>query len=203
MSFLDVWGWVCAVVGGLFAIPQVLRLLRAHTSAGLSLVNWQLMLGSTVGWTLHGLDVHRMQIVLPNFVAAVCAVLIIRMIQKDRGGSLVTPWGLCLVVAVVPFGLGFWLGAGVFGVLNNIPQVIGAIAQLRDMWRSSDLAGVSFVYLLMTAVIQFMWMSWAAPVGEQAVLFASGMMAVIGTANVIYYGLRRVGWVHGPVKATV
>ncbi len=198
MALIDIWGWACAVVGGLFALPQVVRLLRAQTSVGLSELNWRLLLGSNIGWVLHGVHTGRAQIIVPNLALAICSFLIIRMIRRDRGLSMMRGWAIPLAVAVVPFALEFVVGAVVFGLLINIPQVVGACVQLRDMVRSSSLAGVSFLYLFLTGIVQVMWIIWAVGVGENAVIVAAGAMAIVSFTNAIYFGLRHVGVLRGP-----
>ena len=52
MVLVEIWGWVCGIASGLSALPQLSRLLKARTSAGLSLLSWQLNAGVLWGWTV-------------------------------------------------------------------------------------------------------------------------------------------------------
>ena len=71
-----IWGWVCALAGTFASLPQVVRLLRAGTSDGVSLLMWQLLLGVGIGWTAHGFTVGHANVVVPNLASALAMVLV-------------------------------------------------------------------------------------------------------------------------------
>ena len=81
VAFWMLWGWMCAALGSLMFVPQVVRLLRSHNPAGLSLLMWQLNTAAAVGWTLHGAHWGSWNVALPNAIIAVCAALVVHMIQ--------------------------------------------------------------------------------------------------------------------------
>lgn len=46
---IEAFGWVAAALGVASSLPQLVRILRSGTSAGVSLTLWQLMAASTAG----------------------------------------------------------------------------------------------------------------------------------------------------------
>lgn len=193
MSFVDIFGWVTAVGTALFSLPQLLRLVLSRTSAGLSLVSWQLVVAAAASWTLHGFRVDAGQIIAPNLAVALFSFLIVQMISRDRGRS---PWrdlALPLAVAAVAVGVDRVFGSTAFGFAVLGPQAVGSWAQLRDMMRLPNLMGVSLPTLTISAVLQWMWLIWGINAPEYSVIVAAGVMSVLASLNAGYLLLRRRG----------
>lgn len=55
MTPVDIVGWSATVLGTILGVPQLVRLLRTRSVAGLSLIAWQATLSINIGWTVHGL----------------------------------------------------------------------------------------------------------------------------------------------------
>ena len=119
---LDVWGWVCAVAGPVVSIPQVARLLRSRTSAGLSLLMWQLNIACAVAWSFHGLRADAPNIVAPNVLLGVAAVLVV---FDSRVG-----------------GLG-WRYSADFGWLISLASIPGLLWLVNGREPSRSLAGAN------------------------------------------------------------
>ena len=190
MTFLDTWGWVCALAGTLAALPQVLRLLRVRTSAGLSLLLWQLNLGAGIGWVVHGIAGGYANVTVPNVVISLTNVLILLLIQRDRGLSVRAVWPLGLAVAAACIAIELTLPSGAFGLFVLVPHSVGLLAQTRDLLRSPDLTGVSPVFLVAVASIQYLWFVWGVLVGDLSVVICASVLAVLGTVNLALYAVR-------------
>ena len=54
MTPVELIGWAAAVVGTLLGVPQVYRLARTRTVAGLSMPAWQAILALHIAWIYHG-----------------------------------------------------------------------------------------------------------------------------------------------------
>ena len=190
---LTVLGWVAAACGSALSLPQLVRILRAKTSAGLSLLLWQLLMAAGIGWTHHGLLVtHRPNIWLPNLATAITSALLVRFLAKDRGLRS-TVWILPLVLSGVLIGIDLTLGALAYGIATSIPQVIGASAQLLDVIRSIDIAGVSVVFLGFSVVVQALWLVWGALAGEVSVVVSATCNGAVVLVTYLWYLLRRAG----------
>ena len=190
MGLVVVWGWICALVGMFGSLPQVARLLRAGTSSGVSLLMWQLLLGAGIGWTAHGINVGHPNIIVPNVTGAVFAACVLVMLQRDRRLPTVKVWPWGLVVGVIMIGVELVAPPGWFGVLAVIPAAVGMIGQTRDLIRAPDITGLSGGYIIIAVVIQVMWLSWGAAVGDLSTQICSTAIGLIGVVNLALWLTR-------------
>ena len=193
MPFIDVIGWVAAALSAALSLPQLVRLIRAGTSAGLSLLLWQCLMGAGLGWTVHGISVGRPNMWLPNLAMAVCAILIIRLIARDRQIGRLQAWALPLLLLAALVGIDALWGAVAYGVATSVPQVIGAAAQLVDILRSVDISGVSPFFVTMAVVVQGVWLWWGVMANEGAVLVSASANGFVVLLTLLGYLARRLG----------
>lgn len=193
MQLVDVWGWTCAVVGSFISLPQVLRLLRAHTSAGISLLMWQLSCAASVAWVFHGLRGDWWNITIPNALIVVTGVLIMNVVISDRHLDPVRTWGLVAAVAAALVAVEYLTTPALFGAAVLIPLAIGMLGQTRDLLRAPNLGGVSGVYLGLVALIQYMWLSWGIAVGDVSIVICATVLGVISGFNLVWFVLRDRG----------
>ena len=186
-----VLGWVAAIVGSAISVPQLVRLLRARTSAGLSLLMWQLMVAVGLGWTSHGIMVAKANLIVPNVLTFVSAALVVRLIVKDRGIGPLHAWTLPIVLGGALAGVDILWGAVVYGIATSVPQVIGALAQLVDVVRCPDISGVSPWFLLLNLTIQGLWVWWSLLVDEKAITVAGTSTGAVALATLLWYVARR------------
>lgn len=197
MPFFEALGWFAATLGMSAAVPQLVRLLRSRTSAGLSVLLWQLSVGGSGAWTLHGFHVGKLQLQMPNIVCTVLFTAILWLILRDRGLPLMPKLVMPIVLALGLFGLDLWLGPVAFGIVVAIPLLFGQFAQLKYMWASPTLTGVSVPTLAVNVVMQSLWLVWGIGVGEAAITVCAALMTVICSANLAYYAWRRVAGTAG------
>ena len=185
------WGWACAVVGTAGALPQIIRLLRSGTSAGVSLFMWQLNVGVGIGWTAHGLATGHLNVTVPNALVTSLAAATLVLIQRDRGLGFAQVWGLGLGVGALAIGLELLAPPELFGAMITIPLLSGLIGQARDLVRAPDLAGVSPGFLWLFFVIQAMWGVWGQAAGDISIIITSHAAAVLALVNIGLYLVRR------------
>lgn len=194
MSLLDSLGWLAAAVGMSSVLPQLIRLVRVRTSAGLSTRMWQLNVACSAAWAAHGFLVGHPQLQWPNvfFFATSLAVLV--MIIRDRHGSLAKALVLPVAVWAILFAVDQVLGEAVFGLLVATPVMAGQIAQLRAMRAAKDLSGVSPIYLGQGLLVQLLWLSWGLPTGEWAITVCATLTGALFATLIGYwtYRTRRV-----------
>lgn len=199
------WGWVCALAGSVASMPQVVRLLRSGRSEGISLLMWQLLLGAGIGWTAHGLTVGHLNLVVPNLISSVLAMMVLLMLQRDRGLRPVSVWPLALAVgaaaiAVEQVGSSAW-----FGIAAIFPVAVGMISQTRDLVRAPDISGISGLYTLGAVGLQAMWLSWAFLAGDISTQICSTAIGLIAVVNSTLWlqRTRRAAVVPAPVLQDV
>ena len=64
---IDVLGWTAAAFAACVALPQVLRILRSGTTAGVSTFAWQLAISANLSWVSHGVLTAHPNVWLPNW----------------------------------------------------------------------------------------------------------------------------------------
>lgn len=193
MDFITAWGWVCALAGAVSALPQVLRLVRAGTSAGVSLLNWQLVCGTNLAWIVHGALIHAANIIVTNVFVGSAAAAIILMVVRDRRLPLARSMLVVAAVFAACAGVELVIGVTAFGVVIGLPQLVGGASQLRDLATSRLIAGVSLGFLALGVLVQTLWFVWALMAHDRAVLIAAGSMGVLMAVNLAVFVLRRLG----------
>lgn len=187
------WGWACALVGSLLPVPQVARLLTGRTSAGVSLLMWQLLFGAGIAWSVHGFITGHLNLIVPNVLSTIAAALVLRLVGRDRSlpASRVWPVGLGVGAALVAVEVA--AGAAAFGVVVIAPFLVGLLGQTRDLLRSPDLSGLSPAFVIGFLTIQVMWWSWALAAHEASTLICSSVVGLLGLLNVALLAGRRAG----------
>lgn len=193
-----VWGWACAVVGSLLSLPQVVRLLVGRTSAGVSLLLWQLIMGGCIGWTYHGIAVGHLNLIVPNALSAALAALVLSMVARDRRLAARNVWPLGLAVSLALIAVEVLGGGAAFGIAVIAPFIVGLGGQTRDLLRSPDLSGLSPLYVIGTFVLQLMWWSWALGVGEVSTLICSSVIGIVALVNAALWLARTRGVLLAP-----
>lgn len=195
MTFWFLWGWLCAVLGSMMFLPQVVRLLRHRNPAGLSLLMWQLNTAAAVGWTLHGAHWGSWNVAVPNAIIAGCAALVVHMMQTSLRLPVLSVWLPVGAVASALVAIEFLTTPELYGLAVLVPQAFGLLSQSRDLLRASDLDGLSPATIALTAGIQYLWLAWALGTGDRSVVICASVLGVMGAFNVIWFALRTRGHV--------
>ncbi len=191
MSLVDLVGWFAALCSATLALPQVVRIARTRTVAGLSQVTWQMNTAAGIAWTGHGLLVGKAQLIWPNVLLGLTSALVLWQIIAARRLPPARTWVPPLALGVASVAADLVLGPVAFAVLAFIPGALGQLTQLRDTRRATDTSGVSMGFLGMTLLTQLSWLTFAIPSGELAVLCVATPMAVLAASNVIALWRRR------------
>jgi len=165
--FVVALGWFAAALAATVAIPQVIKLLRNRTTAGISLTAWRLTLAANVAWTGHGFVAGHANIWLPNLMFMVCSLIILNQLRRDRALSWVATFGPSLVLGLTTLGLDVSYGPVVFAIAAGLPSVIAQMLQFQELVVAPRISGVSLPFLALNWVNQALWFSWALLVGEQ------------------------------------
>jgi uncharacterized protein with PQ loop repeat len=188
-------GWVAALLAASAALPQVVRLLRTRSTAGISVVAWRLTLAANLGWTMHGLSTGHVNIVIPNLVFGTFSTLILVMLGRARSLPLLPLLVPSVLVAVTTFGLDLWLGPVAFAIAAGLPSLVAQLMQFHELVVAPRITGVSIPFLTLNVVNQLCWFSWAVLTGEQSVILCASVLGSLMAANLVWATLRRSGLV--------
>ena len=191
MSGIQAVGWLAALCSAGIAAPQGLRFLRSGSSAGVSLLIWQTTLVASLGWTAHGLLAHVVQIALPNAVLALTCVGVLWQLQRMRALPAGRVWSLPVVWAIAAALADLAFGSIVFAVMVFVPTAIGLVSQWREIARAEDVQGVSPAGIALNLVCQGLWLVYAIPSGEIAVIAVATPVEVLILGNLLTLLVRR------------
>ena len=188
-------GWIAAALAATVALPQVVKLVRNRTTAGISLTAWRLTLAANRAWTGHGVVVGHVNIWLPNLVFLLCSLVILSQLRRDRALTWATTFAPSLVLGLITLGIDLLLGPLAFAIAAGLPSLIAQMLQFQELVVAPRISGVSLPFLAMNWVNQALWLSWALLVGEQSITMVASAMGVLMGLNLAWCLLRRTGLV--------
>ncbi len=189
-AFVTFLGWVAAVVGTLSGVPQLVRVLRERKSAGISLPTWVLQVGAALGWFTHGILVGRPNVILPNLLIAIVSAAVVVMVCRDRERSEALPLAGAAAIGGGMLAVEVFLGPVIFGLLIAMPLLIGQATQFWELWKDSDITGVSVMFLAINCFVQYLWCLWAIFAGDISIIISGGSVGTLALANLILYYKR-------------
>jgi uncharacterized protein with PQ loop repeat len=186
-------GWFAAALASVVALPQVVKLVRTRTTAGISLTAWRLTLAANIAWTGHGFVAGHANIWLPNLIFMVCSLTILNQLRRDRRLPLTAVFGPSLVLGMTTLGIDVVFGAVAFAVAAGLPSVTAQILQFHELLLTPRIGAVSLPFLAMNTVNQAVWLGWGLLAGEQSITLVASAMGMLMGINLVWYVLRRTG----------
>ena len=134
---------------------------------------------------------------VPAIIAALLGALLLARLshlaplhEYTLAGTTYAVMPVKLVVGVIMIGVELVAPPGWFGVLAVVPAAVGMIGQTRDLIRAPDITGLSGGYIIIAVVIQVMWLSWGAAVGDLSTQICSTAIGLIGVVNLALWLTR-------------
>ena len=189
---ISILGWAAALIGAVTTLPQLIKILRSGTTAGISLTNFQLLLANFIAWVGHGVIMARPYFWLTNACLLVINIVILRKIIVHRVLNPVTPWIMGTIIGFALIGVDLWSHVA-FGVLVLFPQGFGALAQVIDIARKIDISGLSGLYIFISFFIQLLWLIWALLARDTAVIMAASVQGSIALVAFLWLVARSFG----------
>jgi uncharacterized protein with PQ loop repeat len=194
MEFLEeILGWIGACTSTLIGLPQLVRLWRTRDVSGLSPFFWMLKLGLDTGWALHGLNIGKWNMVVPNALALLITLAVLWLLHRERGLSYVrlgVP-GTLLLGALT--GLDWGLGSFAFGLVAGLLAVVASSGQSVDLLRSPKVTGVSPLFLVVYNLNQAIWITWSYLVNDSGTIIAGWLTELVVGFNLLWWVARTLG----------
>lgn len=188
-----VLGWVAAALASIVALPQVIKLVRSRTTAGISLTAWRLTLAANIAWTGHGFVVGHANIWLPNVIFMLCSLTILNQLRRDRAITWSATFGPSLVLGLTTLSVDVAYGPVAFAIAAGLPSAVAQIMQFQELVIAPRISGVSLPFLALNTVNQAIWLSWGLLAGEQSITMVASAMGVLMGVNLLWCVLRRTG----------
>lgn len=193
MTPVEVLGWAGALTAISIGVPQVVQLLRTRSTAGLSVMTWQAMLGINVGWLSHGIVIGAANMIVPNVASSILSAAVLLLVVRER--KLHAPKLLLVsaLVAGVMITADLVLGSAAFGITALLASLVSNASQGVDLVRSPDVGGVAPGYLGAQVVNQVLWVVWAVLVQDSGTIISASFTGLLAVFNGTWWVLRRLG----------
>lgn len=186
-------GWTAAALASVVALPQVVKVLRTGTTAGISLTAWRLTFAANIAWTGHGILAGHANIWLPNLIFMACSLTILNQLRRDRGLGWAAVFGPSMVLGLTTLGVNVAFGAVAFAVAAGLPSVTAQILQFHELLLVPRIGAVSLPFLALNTVNQAIWLGWGLLAGEQSITLVASAIGMLMGTNLVWYVLRRTG----------
>jgi uncharacterized protein with PQ loop repeat len=191
-------GWIAAGLSCFISAPQLVRILRAGTTSGVSVLSWQLALGGNLTWGLYGISHGNLNQWLPNILLITITLTILALFHCHVG----TPWVALLapglLIGATTTTLDHTIGTIAYSIAAFLPAAVSLVSQLKVTATSVDVRGLSVGNQWIGLVNQSTWLVWAALIAERSVLLVGSASLVLIVANLSMALLRKTGTL-GPV----
>lgn len=191
-------GWLAAGLSCFISAPQLVRILRAGTTAGVSVLSWQLVLGGNLTWGVYGLMHGNVNQWLPNVALVTITVVILSRFHREVGTSWLVLLAPGILIALTSTVLEVTAGTVAFSIAAFIPAAVSLVSQLKVTATSEDVRGLSVANQWISLVNQSAWLLWAALIAERSVLLVGSASLVLIVAN-LSMALLRTTRTLGPV----
>lgn len=192
-------GWVAAALSCFISAPQLVRILRARTTSGVSVLSWQLALGGNLTWGMYGLTHGNLNQWLPNVALVTVTLVILSLFHRHVG----TPWLVLLtpglVIGATTTTLDHTVGTLAYSIAAFLPAATSLVSQLKVTLTSVDVRGLSVGNQWIGLANQSTWLVWALLIRERSVLMVGSASLVLILANLSMALLRTSGTM-GPVS---
>lgn len=191
-------GWLAAGLSCFISAPQLVRILRAGTTAGVSVMAWQLVLGGNLTWGLYGILHGNPNQWIPNVALVAVTLVILSRFHREVGTRWLVLLAPGVIIAATTTTLDHTVGTIAFSIAAFVPASVSLLSQLKTTATSGDVRGLSVVNQWIALVNQSTWLVWAALINERPVLLVGSSSLVLIVANLSMALLRTSGTL-GPV----
>lgn len=157
-------GYAGAVLMTSMSLPQIARIVRDRSAAGVSLLTWLVFCVSGTGWLAYGLILRAPAIIAGNvpFVSGSVCVVVLLLIRQRRWGlvpAVGTPVATVLVAVALLTHLPPMVSSGL-GVLGGILTMLPQLLESVQRRRAGLVSEVSLATLGLLLAGQSLWLAY-------------------------------------------
>ncbi len=189
------FGYAGAALLTSMSLPQIARIMRDRSAAGVSLLTWCIFAASGSGWLAYGLIQQASAIIIVNITFVTTTVpVVMLLLRRQREWRAPAAVGVPLVVTVGAIAamaqLPAWVPSSVgvtCGILTTVPQLIESIS-LR---RAGLVSEVSLATLGLLLAGQALWLSYGLARPDVPVILTNAIAASVTIGLIVVEGTRR------------
>ena len=183
MDLISFLGLIGTVLDLTRAIPQLLHLMRARKSFGVSVDTAGTSCVVSLGWTAYGIVTNQPFVALASGIIA-SSFFIITLIALRLGRSIrefrVAPIWLITLLAS-----GMFFGKAGLGLVLSISALISNIPQIRVAYREENLSGLSLGTWLLTLSAGLVWGFYAILQHDLTIIVATFLQSTTSAAIIV------------------
>lgn len=188
----EIIGFVAGTLGLSIAVPQLLRILKAKTHEGVSILTWVIALSNFAIWASYSAKYNSISQLVTNSIAWVLtAILVYVLIKQARNAT--TALFVIITSALIMVGLGYYSNEIVMTVALflivfsvRIPQIVSSI----DHYKKHKQTTVSKTTYLLTVLSSVGWVTYGALTGLWHNVIASSI-AIITSLIILWIETRK------------
>ena len=182
MDFPSVLGLTGTAVDLFRATPQLMRLIRARKSFGVSVDTSGTSFVVSLGWTTYGLITNQIFVTLASGIMAsfflIITLVALRLGRSVREFRVAPVWLIVLSVSVLYFGkVGLGLMLSISALISNVPQI-------RVAYKEENLSGLSLGTWLLTLAGGLVW-GWYAILQKDLTIITSAFFQSVTSGIII------------------
>lgn len=188
------FGYAGALLMTSMSLPQIARILRDHSAAGVSLLTWLIFALSGTSWLAYGLIISAPGIIVGNvpFIATTVPVVVL-LLRRQRKWALtaaimvpvISVVALVALLTQLPSVVASSLGV-VCGLLTTLPQLLESIARRR----AGEVSEVSVATLCLLLAGQSLWLTYGIARPDVPIIVTNVVAAMV-TLSLIAVEVRR------------
>lgn len=193
MTATDAFGWLAVVLQTTMSLPQLVRLIRTRNVEGVSLTAWRAILALNLAWTVHGIRIHQLPLVVTNALGPLTTVPIIYLLARASQRRIIPTLLPSVVLAGVAIGIDVLFGSAAYGVAGVSLAVVSNVGQSLELIRAPHVRGVATLFVVLAMVNQLAWLCWALLIADPGSTISAICMGSMAAFNLLWYVLRRLG----------
>lgn len=185
---VELLGYAGAVLMTLMSLPQIARILRDRSAAGVSLLTWCIFATSAVSWLAYGVVVGAPAVIAGNITfGATTLPVVMLLLVRQRSWS----WPMAVGVTLAAAGAGLAVlvslpstVAGTLGVLGGLLTTLPQLIESVQRRRAGETSEVSKATLCLLLAGQCLWLAYGLARPDLP-LILTNVVAVIVTVGLI------------------
>jgi uncharacterized protein with PQ loop repeat len=179
------FGYLGATLGVIMVVPQIVRIVRHPTLAGVSTMSWAVTALSCLGWMVYGIRTDAAPQIPGNLLLLTGAAAVVLLVtygpSRSRRALLLglAAAALLTITTTIPAqDVGYF--SFVLGLFSAWPQLFDSI----NSWRTHAVSGVSVSTWIVRVGSQICWLTYAIGTPDLAVGIAASVNLSMAVAMV-------------------
>lgn len=166
-GWVEILGFFSGALGLSVSIPQLVKILKASSHVGVSIITWVLMMFNYSSWLAFSLKVDSPSQLITNVLAVLATSVLVFVLLKEHWGSSV--WSAVFIVMLVGVSIililtlpEFWMNALLMvAIVARVPQ----LASSFKSWRVGRHTNVSLLTYVLLSVSSLGWVGYGLVTG--------------------------------------